>query len=154
MRETLKAERSAQSRRRILDAAEEVFAERGFEGAAMKHIAALAGLSVGSIYGHFESKAELYEEALTRRLDDVQRLAAEAAATADHALESLDRGVQAYVTFMLEHPSFLKLHVGAHPAKCVPLVGADAAPDAPSGGTDHGPSWDVTALGRIGVVSQ
>jgi AcrR family transcriptional regulator len=49
-----------QRRERIVDAAIEVFAERGYEGASMRDIAAAAGISKPVLYDHFESKRELF----------------------------------------------------------------------------------------------
>ena len=45
------------ARQTILDAAEEVFAEKGFEGASLEEIAQRAGYTRGAIYKHFSSKA-------------------------------------------------------------------------------------------------
>jgi AcrR family transcriptional regulator len=59
-------ERWTQERRRqhtrelLLDAAEEVFAARGFEGASLEDIADTAGYTRGAIYKHFGSKEDLF----------------------------------------------------------------------------------------------
>jgi AcrR family transcriptional regulator len=53
---------------RILDAAESLFAERGFAGTAVRDIAARCGLNPASLYNHFESKQALYEAVLARGL--------------------------------------------------------------------------------------
>ncbi len=45
---------------RILAAAEEVFAARGFEGASTREIAARAGVNISSLHYHWESKERLY----------------------------------------------------------------------------------------------
>jgi AcrR family transcriptional regulator len=45
---------------RILDAAEEVFAARGFQGASTREIAARAGVNISSLHYHWESKETLY----------------------------------------------------------------------------------------------
>ena len=45
---------------RILAAAEEVFAARGFEGASTRDIAARAGVNISSLHYHWESKERLY----------------------------------------------------------------------------------------------
>src|SRR6476619_5526104 len=45
---------------RILDAAEMVFAARGFEGASTREIAARAGVNISSLHYHWESKETLY----------------------------------------------------------------------------------------------
>jgi AcrR family transcriptional regulator len=47
-------------RRRLLDAALEVFAERGFAGASLDQVAAVAGLTKGAIYSNFASKDDLF----------------------------------------------------------------------------------------------
>jgi AcrR family transcriptional regulator len=45
---------------RILAAAEEVFASRGFQGASTREIAARAGVNISSLHYHWESKETLY----------------------------------------------------------------------------------------------
>jgi AcrR family transcriptional regulator len=45
---------------RILAAAEEVFAGKGFEGASTREIAAAAGVNISSLHYHWESKETLY----------------------------------------------------------------------------------------------
>ncbi|GBQ12116.1 TetR/AcrR family transcriptional regulator [Swaminathania salitolerans] len=47
-------------RRQILDGAEAVFLERGYEGASMSQIACKARVSKGTLYNHFENKAALF----------------------------------------------------------------------------------------------
>ena len=56
----------ADTRERILDAAEALFAERGLSGTAVRDIAAGVGLSAPSLYNHFAGKQELYEAVLER----------------------------------------------------------------------------------------
>ena len=48
------------TQRRILDAATEVFATRGFSAATMADVVAGSGASIGSIYHHFGGKNELF----------------------------------------------------------------------------------------------
>jgi AcrR family transcriptional regulator len=65
-------ERWTQERRRehtrnlLLDAAEEVFAKRGFEGASLEEIAETAGYTRGAIYKHFSGKEDMFLEANKR----------------------------------------------------------------------------------------
>ncbi|MGI9120817.1 MAG: TetR/AcrR family transcriptional regulator, partial [Acidimicrobiales bacterium] len=54
------------SRAAILDVAESVFAERGFDGTSMQDIATAAGVSRGMPGYAFGSKASLYEAVLDR----------------------------------------------------------------------------------------
>ncbi|MEW9550568.1 TetR/AcrR family transcriptional regulator [Nonomuraea sp. NPDC050783] len=64
---------AAETRERLLLAAAEVFAERGYDGTRVADIAAAAGVSNGALYAHFGSKAELIVAAL--RAHGRQRLA-------------------------------------------------------------------------------
>jgi AcrR family transcriptional regulator len=59
---------------RILDAAEQLFAEKGFAGTVVRDIATRAGLHPGSLYNHFESKQALYEAVLERGLRPIYEI--------------------------------------------------------------------------------
>lgn len=62
------------TRKRILDSALELFAERGYEGTSIAEIERAAGLSPGSgaLYRHFASKRELLDAALRERVEAMQ----------------------------------------------------------------------------------
>jgi AcrR family transcriptional regulator len=60
-----------QLRRRLLEAAAEVFAERGYEGARVQQIAERAELTTGAIYNRFSGKSELLLEAAELHSDDL-----------------------------------------------------------------------------------
>ncbi|MDB4958835.1 MAG: Transcriptional regulator, TetR family protein [Myxococcales bacterium] len=49
-------------RRRLLDAALKVFAERGFHGTTVPEVAAAAGVATGTLYHYFEHKQQLVNE--------------------------------------------------------------------------------------------
>src|SRR3984885_14461233 len=52
--------RTAQTQRALLDAARQVFTERGFSDASIADIVERAGSSVGSLYHHFGGKSEMF----------------------------------------------------------------------------------------------
>jgi AcrR family transcriptional regulator len=52
--------RRERTRNALLDAAAEVFARRGFNGASLDEIAETAGFTRGAIYKHFEGKEDLF----------------------------------------------------------------------------------------------
>jgi len=52
--------RSPEKERQILDGAAAAFAQDGYEGASMSHIAAMAGVSKGTLYNYFAGKKELF----------------------------------------------------------------------------------------------
>src|SRR5579875_2285227 len=58
--------RRAGARERLLAAAAAIIADRGYAGLTIAGAAARAGVSVGSVYRHFESKAELAAEVFRR----------------------------------------------------------------------------------------
>jgi AcrR family transcriptional regulator len=62
------AGRGAETRERLLDAAERIFAERGFEGASMRAVTQAAGASVSAANYHFGSKDALLRATLLRRV--------------------------------------------------------------------------------------
>ena len=60
------------TRQKVLDAARDLFAERGYEPATIRDIAKGAGMSTGAVFANFQDKAELFETVLT---EDMGRLA-------------------------------------------------------------------------------
>jgi AcrR family transcriptional regulator len=64
-------ERRAETRQRLLDAAAELFAERGIEGSSVDAIAERAHRTSGAIYDHFDGKAGLLFALLEGWVDDV-----------------------------------------------------------------------------------
>ncbi|MEI4270305.1 TetR/AcrR family transcriptional regulator [Klenkia sp. LSe6-5] len=69
--------RRDQVRARVLEAARQVFAERGFAGASTDQVAAAAGFTKGAVYSNFGSKDELFlalvEAEAAARVDAVER---------------------------------------------------------------------------------
>jgi AcrR family transcriptional regulator len=57
-------------RQRLIDAAERVFGEQGFERATVDMVAAEAGVSKGSVYNYFDSKSELFLAVFLDQLPD------------------------------------------------------------------------------------
>lgn len=75
-----------QTRRRILDAAAEEFAERGFHGASLAEVADRAGYTIGAVYSNFAGKDALFHALMAERLRLVEEdLAAAAAIAPDDA---------------------------------------------------------------------
>ncbi|MEP3333756.1 TetR family transcriptional regulator [Sedimentitalea sp.] len=73
-RQRAPSKRAIQSRERILNAAEMVFADKGFDGATIRDIAAAAKTQVGLVHHHGGGKAELFAQTVTRRADDLSKL--------------------------------------------------------------------------------
>jgi AcrR family transcriptional regulator len=75
-----------ETRTRILDAAEELFMQHGFEGTSMRQLTSRAGVNLAAVNYHFGSKDALIEAVLRRRLDPMN--AARIAALAELEKES------------------------------------------------------------------
>ncbi|MGH0034686.1 MAG: TetR/AcrR family transcriptional regulator [Myxococcota bacterium] len=63
-----KGTKGERTQARILDAAEDLFAERGFAGTTLRDVARAVDLRIPSLYNHFPSKEALYEAVLDRGL--------------------------------------------------------------------------------------
>ncbi len=61
-------EKQAETRARLLDAAEQVFLRSGLQGSSVEEIAAEAGFTRGAFYSNFKSKEELFVELLQDRV--------------------------------------------------------------------------------------
>ena len=73
---------AARNRQRLIAAAAEVFAARGFD-ATLDDIARFAGVNVATAYRHFANKHELAREFLRQCIDEAAAVAEEAAAVPD-----------------------------------------------------------------------
>ncbi|MGE0355538.1 MAG: TetR/AcrR family transcriptional regulator [Burkholderiales bacterium] len=64
---------SQDTKSRILDAAESLFMEHGFEATSLRQLTAAAGVNLAAVNYHFGSKEELFQAVLTRRLDPMNQ---------------------------------------------------------------------------------
>src|SRR5919197_3295234 len=108
---------AARSRAAIIEAAEAVFAERGFAGASLEEIGARAGLSRGTPSYFYGSKERLFvavlervfaarEEATERAFEPLRAWAQDGDGSLERALA---RAVEGYMGFLLARPTFVRL---------------------------------------------
>jgi AcrR family transcriptional regulator len=69
-----RAKKAEETRAKLLDAAADVIAAKGYEGASMEDIAAAAGFTKGALYSHFSSKEDLLFALATEHLATAQGL--------------------------------------------------------------------------------
>lgn len=62
------------TRERILDAAEELFAQRGFAGVSVRQIMTQANADVSLAYYHFKSKQDLFDQVMLRRVEYINEI--------------------------------------------------------------------------------
>ena len=94
---------------RLLEAAVELLAERGYAGATVDDIVERAGVAKGTVYYHFRSKSELVSTLLDdglKRLATSFRTEIEGAEGGDAALRAL---VHAELTYIERYQAFSKL---------------------------------------------
>lgn len=93
-------------RRLVLEAAEAVFAEKGYHEAAVQEIAERAEFSVGSIYNMFQSKSGIYAELIETRVAEFERDVAERLARCEDVREKVREAIAAKMDFFKQHQPF------------------------------------------------
>ena len=90
------------TRAKLLEAAREMFAERGYEAATVRDIAAAAGLSTGAVFASFTDKADLFNEVIVAEYEfmHASMVAAtdEAAPARETLLNLLTLAYESYLT--------------------------------------------------------
>jgi TetR/AcrR family transcriptional regulator len=101
------------SRAAILDAAERLFAEQGYDATSLNQVGAAAGVSRGTPGYFFGSKAELYQAVLDRSFAEVReavRTGRERALASNQSPEVILAGaVSDYFDFLAARPNFIRL---------------------------------------------
>ena len=101
------------TRAAILDAAERLFAEQGYEATSLTQVGAAAGVSRGTPGYFFRSKAELYQAVLDRSFAEVREAVRAGRARALASQESpetiLAGAVSDYFDFLAARPNFVRL---------------------------------------------
>jgi AcrR family transcriptional regulator len=95
--------RGLATRRRILDAAEEVFGERGYYDASVSEITARAGVAQGTFYIYFDSKLQIFVELVEDVGKRLRAAMSEASAGATDRLDAERRGFTAFFAFVAQH---------------------------------------------------
>lgn len=114
---TAKAQESLRDKKRelyrgaVLDAAERVFGEVGYEATKVNRIAAEAGVSLTTLYSVLQSKWEIYRAVHRRRLSEVMSLAQGIVQEDMSSLDTLIAGTRMQLAFFMEHRDFTKMQL-------------------------------------------
>jgi AcrR family transcriptional regulator len=92
----------------VIDAAERLFAERGFAATSMRDISAASGVSHPLIHHHFGSKEDLYAAIKRRMVEGYARRFPKAARAANRPL-SVRAEMRRIMTYLSENPVMLRL---------------------------------------------
>jgi AcrR family transcriptional regulator len=101
-------QKKAESRRRILEAARDVFFRDGFMRANLDEMAEKAGVAKGTLYRYFESKADLYVAVLALNAEIFDERMREHA-VGETALERLRHLARFYFNHWMEYPDYFQI---------------------------------------------
>jgi AcrR family transcriptional regulator len=101
--------RGTRTRQRLLEAAEEIFAEHGYHDASVVKITEAAGVGQGTFYLYFSSKQEIFDELVRDLNRRVRRAMKEASSKGKTRLDAELLGFDAYFRFTAEHPALYRI---------------------------------------------
>lgn len=104
--------KATESKKIILEAASEVFAERGYSRTTIREVARRAGISIGGIYIYFQNKEELYLE-LTRDQMETFRKGTEMLRDKE-PLVALNALIEYYLDYAIKKTSLVSMHIKEH----------------------------------------
>lgn len=103
------AARGQRTRARLLEAAEKVFSELGYNDSSIVKITEAAGVGQGTFYLYFPGKAEIFD-CLVRDLNRrVRRAMSEAAEKGENRIQAELNGFHAFFRFTAEHPALYRI---------------------------------------------
>jgi AcrR family transcriptional regulator len=108
-KDTAKRAKADTYRKLIVESAERVFAEHGFEAAKIQDIAQGAGLALGTLYSVFPGKQEIYVAIRAQHGQEVVREVGGALSGHPDALASTLAGIDAYVRCLVRRPYYLRM---------------------------------------------
>lgn len=98
-----------ETRRRILQAAEAIFAERGFSDTSLDAVAEAADVHQPGIFYHFPNKRALYEAVVGEALAPLEKGSEQALVSAGPPRERLLDSISSWVDILTERPGVAKL---------------------------------------------
>ena len=101
--------RGVQTRTRILEAAEQVFADVGYHEASIVKITEAAGVAQGTFYLYFEGKKQVFDELVVDLNRRVRHAMKEASSKGTTRVESEILGFAAYFRFTSEHKALYRI---------------------------------------------
>ena len=103
------SKRGERTRRRLLEAAESVFAELGYHDASIVKITEAAGVGQGTFYLYFASKKEVFDELVVDLNHRVRQAMTEGASHGATRAEMERLGFAAFFRFTAEHPALYRI---------------------------------------------
>ncbi len=110
-RAAARAARESVYREHILAAAEHVFAAKPFDEAKVQDISREAELSMGSIYGLFPGKEQIFASITEQRGNEILELVRAVIARNQGPLETIEAIATTYIHYLHDHPHFLRMNL-------------------------------------------
>lgn len=104
-----KTPRARQKRRRVMEAAAALIAEKGYHETSMRDIAAALGMSAASLYHYFPGKEDLVVALQRECFDDLFSRARQKLATVSDPTERLYAFIQNHMTFFVENIALIRV---------------------------------------------
>lgn len=108
----MKRRGSAESKKCILEAAEELFAEAGYANTTIRMVARRAGLSVGAIYFYYGNKEELYSELFRRRLESFSSMTEHL--RGEEPVDALRGLIDSYLDYAVKKAKLVSMQIKEH----------------------------------------
>jgi len=97
------------SRDKILDAAERLFAKRGYAGVGLSEVAEVVGLGKSSLFHHFQTKAQLYAAVTARILRRIEERLMRSLARGGDPVVRLERWLDELVDLLVENSTYARV---------------------------------------------
>lgn len=107
-----RASMKQQSRRRLIDAALELSATKGFAILSLREVAQAAGLTPAAFYGHFRSMEDLGLSLVDEVAMSLRRLLREARNRASEPKSAIATSVDAFLEYVNENENLFRLLLG------------------------------------------
>jgi TetR/AcrR family transcriptional regulator len=101
--------RPTDTRDRVLQVAQVLFAERGYRGTSLRDIAKRIGIKAPSLLHHFPSKQQLYLAVLDRMFESLEDAANAIAWGRESRQERMRQAVGDTIDFIASHPDFVRI---------------------------------------------
>ena len=104
-----RTKRGEQTKAKLLEAAEQVFAEPGYQAASISRITERASVAQGTFYLYFASKLDLFEQLVEDLNRRVRKAMSDGAARGTNRAEAEREGFRGFFAFTAEHPALYRV---------------------------------------------
>jgi len=101
--------RGERTRSEIIQAAHDLFIQQGYHGTSMRQIAAQAGIALGGLYNHFESKEQVFKAVFIEYHPYREVLPLIADAQGNNIEQFLRASIHRMIVAMQQRPDFMNL---------------------------------------------